>query len=115
MALSCWETPVPMHASGVHHFWAFAPALDAQEVYAAAAEQCSDVLPTLSAAEDEEPLNVLLLTPSDPHSVLKTLSQRLRHGRRPLHVREPVIILHLSHVITGRACRYTCTIGRWRS
>ena len=78
-----------MNGHGVHHFWGFSPALDAQEVYNAAfGKYCEQFTrPSGLAGGPEEPLRVLLVMPADPRSVLKTLSQRLRHSTRPVHVR----------------------------
>jgi hypothetical protein len=86
-----------MHGQGVHHFWGFSPALDVQEVYTAAMTQF-DALYKLESAESEEPLRVLLVMPGDPRSVLKTLCQRLRHVRRPVHVRTRYILWALALV-----------------
>ncbi len=75
---------------GVHHFWGFSSALDAQEIYNASLKtgDASGGLVSSEIAEpDMRPLRVLLLAPSDPRSVLKTISQRFRHGERPVHVR----------------------------
>ncbi len=71
-----------MDPIGVHHFWGFSPALDIQQLYrtvfGASSAECDDAA---------TPLNILLLSPGDPRSIIKTIAQRFRHSSRPLHVR----------------------------
>lgn len=68
-----------MDPIGIHHFWGFSPALDLQQV--------ARTVFGADALDGDAPLNVLLVSPGDPRSVLKTIAQRFRHSTRPLHVR----------------------------
>ena len=68
-----------MDPVGVHSFWGFSPALDLQQLYRTAFGAAS--------WDDAAPLNILLVQPGDPRSVIKTIAQRFRHSPRPLHVR----------------------------
>lgn len=83
-----------MNGHGVHHFWGFSPPLDAQEVYTRAISKYCEQFkrPDGLDADTREPLRILLLMPSDPRSVLKTIAQRLRHSNRPLHVRPSMML-----------------------
>jgi hypothetical protein len=72
---------------GVHNFWGFSPALDLQEVHASSLQQFYASRGSTPDADVTAPLNVLLLAPADPRSVIKTICQRFRHTMRPIHVR----------------------------
>jgi len=67
-----------MDPIGAHHFWGFSPALDLQQIH-------RTVMGPSQPAAQAEPLNILLLQPGDPRSIMKTIAQRLRHTGRPLH------------------------------
>jgi len=69
-----------MEPIGVHSFWGFSPAVDLQQLYRTA-------FGSASWSDASAPLNILLVQPGDPRSVLKTIAQRFRHSGRPLHVR----------------------------
>ena len=86
---------------GVHHMWGFSQAFNLQESYAvnhdayrrskATRKSNVDAKPssTNSAPSTDSgevrPLSILLSNPADIRHVVKTLSQRRRHERRPLH------------------------------
>ncbi len=70
---------------GVHHLWGFSPAYDVQEVHAKALAAAGASAPTDDPVE--QPLEVLLVMSGDPRIVIKTITQRLRHPRRAIHVR----------------------------
>lgn len=75
-----------MEPIGVHSFWGFSPAVDLQQLYRTAFGSASwDSSTSTSGAA--APLAILLVQPSDPRSVIKTIAQRFRHSARPLHVR----------------------------
>jgi hypothetical protein len=80
-----------MDPIGVHHFYGFSPALDIQQLgrtifgASCAAGSASSGVNDVSGL-DTSPLNILLVQPGDVRSVLKTIAQRFRHCRRPLHV-----------------------------
>ena len=67
-----------MEPLGVHSFWGFSPAVDFQQLYRTAYGS--------SSWDATSPLNILLVQPGDPRSVLKTIAQRFRSSTRPLHV-----------------------------
>jgi hypothetical protein len=86
---------------GVHHFWGFSPAYDVQEVHeralavvaASRAPSTSSSKATGGAAagaaaagDDDDAINVLLVQPGDPRTLIKTICQRLRHKRRRINV-----------------------------
>lgn len=70
-----------MDPIGAHHYWGFSPAEDYQQLY----RTVMGASPTTAADSERSPLNILLLQPGDPRSILKTIAQRSRHADRPLH------------------------------
>jgi dynein assembly factor 3 len=59
---------------GTHQMWGISPVFDLQETHADAVTD-----------EGTEPLNILLAEPGDIRHVMRTLSARRRHSKRPLH------------------------------
>ena len=75
---------------GAHCMWGFSPALDVQEAY----NEASGVGAT--DAMSTEPLNVLLAHTGDVRHFVKTVAQRRRQPRRPIHfyvVERPLAVL----------------------
>ena len=76
-----------MDPIGVHHFYGFSPALDIQQIGRTIfGASCAAGSAAGVDGSDTSPLNILLVQPGDVRSVLKTIAQRFRHCRRPLHV-----------------------------
>ena len=81
---------------GVHQMWGMTPAFDCVDVYDKALGIAT--LPTQTKGQkkkakkkaevlvnSDEPINILLAQPGDIRHVLKTLAQRRRHKKRPVH------------------------------
>lgn len=70
-----------MDPIGAHHYWGFSPAQDYQQLHRTVMGTSAPTSPD----DERSPLNILLLQPGDPRSILKTIAQRSRHSDRPLH------------------------------
>ena len=66
---------------GVHHMWGFSQSFNCQAMYEKACKIAAKNAPQNTA----KPLNILLSQPSDIRHLLKTVAERRRHARRPLH------------------------------
>jgi dynein assembly factor 3 len=60
---------------GLHAMWGHSSALDLQD----------DLNADDAPGDEDTPLNILLVNSGDPRHVIKTISQRRRHAKRPLH------------------------------
>lgn len=87
-------------AVGAHQYWSFSPAFDAQELHRKALPASSH-----DDSSSSEPLRVLLVMPGDVNTIIKTVAQRFRHSKRPIHVRclcsfvsVPIVSCAVTHV-----------------
>ena len=103
---------------GVSSMWGVTPAFDCIDVYnkANGISTTSDSNATLTKGQKkkikekkkknatEEPLNVLLAQPGDMRHVIKTLAQRRRHPKRPVHfyISEQTVECFARHLILFR-------------